>query len=301
MAIKRYRRPPNVPVDSAEISDQHVFGLLVWLDASHFCASSHEEGRIDMTTSALSLSQVLAAISDGNRDQQKVTLAIAEHLGFDGEDAEVRAVEFIYLAVQRVKKDVSNLDLEQVSKDQLIKYVNNFAGITNLSHIYMKVLDAKNNFLKPDHINRLLDVHSALAQVARLPELPKEARDLAVEVRDIRSGFAESELPEHIKRVAIKRLGQIASILENAELFQPHELQEALEALIGSIVVQPPSKKSADYGLVGRVFKTAGTILTVLKGVDVGLGTTVTIIGNANALLEAVQPSEDAEAPTDEH
>ncbi|MEM8647889.1 MAG: hypothetical protein AAGF86_16300, partial [Pseudomonadota bacterium] len=138
-----------------------------------------------MTTSTQALNQLLAVASKHRDPQTLFVAAVAEHLGLDGPDAEPQAVTYLYRLVKRIRDDIESLPLEESAKSQARSYVTPFSGLESFAHIHLNIQNAKNNFLKPDNMVGLVNLHMAMSGHVEFIDLDKNTKALAAKFRDL--------------------------------------------------------------------------------------------------------------------
>lgn len=248
-----------------------------------------------MTTSALSLYQLLAIAKPNVRQKDRFLTVLADHLELSEPDAEARVAHLLINLLVSVETDVEKLPIADEMKSHLRHHLAPFKGISNLSQLHLDVQNAKLNFLKPEHLNGLTDLHLALTGHIERPTVGKDAKELAAQFNSIREEILVADLPESVKRVLLKRTGQIASTLEHFYAFGAQALQEELEGLVGAMVVNPPTNDPKNGSLIKRLAGLSIAGLVVLTTVDASLEKTVSITENANKLIEIVAEEVDGE------
>ncbi len=199
-----------------------------------------------MTTSAQALNEVLSYVNKRGDPKQRFLSCVADFLNLSGELAEVDALKQLYSVYLEIEKDISSVPLGDTEKQQLRNYLAPFKGIHNLAHVHMDVANAKNNFLKPDHLVGLMNVHMALSGHVIRVQLDSNALEIASDARSLASAVVASDLPDRLKYTLSKRLVQVAATIEHFGLFGSRELEEELEALLGTIAVYRDEGKSEE-------------------------------------------------------
>lgn len=248
-----------------------------------------------MTTSALSLYQLLAVTRSNKTPTDKFLTVLADNLELTDPDAEAQVVQLLVNLILNTEADIEKLPVADDMKAHLRRHVAPFKGISNFSQIHFDVKNARANFLKPEHLNGLTDLHLALTGHIERPTVGKDAKELAARFNRIREEILDADLPESMKLVLLKRTGQIASILEHFYAFGAQALQEELEGLVGAMVVNPPTNDLKNGSLIKRLAGLSVAGLVVLTTVDASLEKTVSIAENANKLIEIVAEEADGE------
>jgi hypothetical protein len=242
--------------------------------------------RADMTTSALSLSQLLLVANARPEPKLKFLSAIADHLGLIGDDAEVQALSVLVTVIFEIERDINSLPVEDEMKNHLLGMLAHFNGIRYLSQAHMDLQHAKANFLKEGHILGLTNIHLALTGHVEKPTLSKDAKELAKRFNDVRDDVLNAELPESLKKILLKRTSQISSILDHFYAFGAQSLEEELEGLVGALVVHSPKGDASSGSLHKKLAVLAMAGLGILTAVDTGLGKTISIAESATKLVE---------------
>lgn len=244
-------------------------------------------GVFNLTTSALALNQILSSVSRAAKNV-KFTTAVADQLGLDGLDAEPEAVKHLYLLVERVKRDIEGLPFDDVLKKQAMSMITPFNGLANFGHIHMDIANSKANFLKPENLVGLTNLHMTLTGHVEYSDLPPETKKIADEFRELRDAIQAVNFPPRLKEVLQKRVSQIISMLENFYFFGADALQQEIEALVGAMVINPPNKGDKAEGVFSRMTAAITLTLKGLKTVDKGMGTVLAIEDKGEALMEIV-------------
>ncbi|MEJ2020005.1 MAG: hypothetical protein P8X51_17565, partial [Maritimibacter sp.] len=79
-----------------------------------------------MTTSAQTLNEILAAVSQTKPDTQRFTAVVAQILGLSGDDREAEVVKILSTLVRRIQADVEQSPLDDASKKHVLNYVAPF-------------------------------------------------------------------------------------------------------------------------------------------------------------------------------
>jgi len=216
-----------------------------------------------MTTSALSLYQLLTAARSHKPLTDRFLTVLADHLELGEPDSEAQVVRLLTNLIISAESDIEKLPIEDTMKAHLRRHIAQFNGIKNFSQIHLDIKNAQASFLKPEHLNGLTDLHLALTGHIEFRLLGKDAKNLAEKFRDLNGEILGADLPPDLKRIVLKRTGQIASILEHYYAFGGQSLREELEGLVGAIVVNPPSKGSNSIPLYQKIaaFASAGFVL----------------------------------------
>lgn len=242
-----------------------------------------------MTTSAQSLNQLLT-IANGHRPEtDRFISVIAEYLGIGGPNAEPEVILRIYLLVSKIESDIESLPIDESSKQLARTHLAPFMGLKSFAHFPQNIKQSKQNFLHPQHLVGLTNLHMAISGHIKSGDLDKTTKKLSAKFHEMRDEVASSVLPDQAKRVLLKRLGQISSILEHFDVFGAEALQEEVEALVGAIVVNQQKCGKSNSGIFRKLAKITGTLLLVLKGADVGLDSALSIAENGPALIEVTQ------------
>jgi hypothetical protein len=192
--------------------------------------------------------------------------------------------QFCRKIVAAVQADISLLPIDDVKKAHLNKIVTPFTPFLTLNNIHISIKSAKDNFLKAENLVGLMTVHFALTGhiVHNVPDRTS-AETLAEAVQN-------EDLPESVKRVFLKRIWKMSSILDHYSAFGPAELQDELDGLVGALVI------NHKIGLTAfKIFKSiaAATVsgYVLLQGVDSSLQAATSIENQIHALLErATEP-----------
>lgn len=178
-----------------------------------------------MQTSALSLQQILAVASSAPNKQANFLQVLADHLKLQGPDAKTQVISILLSKLSQIKEDIGTLPIDDKMKNHLNNQLSPFSGILNLSHIHMNIDNAKNNFLKGDHLIGLTNVHLALTgHVSRDNIEREEAESLAESFRSLAVKIKNERLPESLKHSILKRTLKMASILDHYYAFGPDDL-----------------------------------------------------------------------------
>ncbi|WP_323784628.1 hypothetical protein [Thalassovita sp.] len=249
-----------------------------------------------MTTSAQSLNQLLAIANKAQNPKDKFLFVLVEHLGLEGEDARAQVISILLRLIGDVETDIDALPVDDTMKAHLRRYVSPLNGLKDLTQIHMDIHNAKNHFLKADHLVGLTNVHLALTGHIERPALSKDAKELAESFNGLRGEIVEADLPESLKRVLLKRVSQIASILEHYYAFGAKVLEDELEGLVGALVVSAPQNASKSGPLYKKLAKYVATGFRVLTAVDAGFAGAVSIAENASKLIEFVEENTGGES-----
>lgn len=240
-----------------------------------------------MTTSAQALNQILSSVSRV-ANNVKFTKAVADQLGLDGLDAEPEAVKHLYLLVERVKRDICRLPFDDASKKQAMSLITPFNGLVGFGHVYMDIANSKSNFMKPENLVGLTNLHMTLTGHVEYSDLPPETKKIADEFRGLRDQIQSASFPPRLKDVLQKRVSQIISMLENFYFFGADALQQEIEALVGAMVINPPSKDDKASGVFSGLSAAITSTLKGLKTADKGMGTALALKDKGEALMQIV-------------
>lgn len=239
-----------------------------------------------MTTSAQALNQILSSVSRVRKDE-KFTTAIADQLGLGGLDAEPEAVKHLYLLVNRVRRDIEELPDDALRK-QATSMIVPFNGLVSFGHIHMDIANSKANFLKPENLVGLTNLHMMLTGQVEYSDLPPETKKIADEFRDLRDQIHAANFPPRLRDILQKRVSQIISMLENFYFFGADALQQEIEALVGAMVINPPSKDNKARGVFSGLSAAIASTLKGLKSADKGMGTALALKDKGEAIMEIV-------------
>lgn len=245
-----------------------------------------------MTTSAQALNQLLSVANKHPNKNDKFLKVVAAHLGLLNKSAEVEVIQLLVRLLDRIDADIETMNVGEEEKTHARKFLGPFANIRNFSHLHLNIQQAKDNFLKADHLVGLMSLHLALSGHTNYFDLDSETKKYAEDVRRLRDEMLDLDLPTYAKKIVTARLAQIASMLENFYAFGPDALQAEIEALVGAIVVNPPNKDSKASASYGRTVAVLLAILAGLKSVDSALGATLSMSEKGKALLELYSPDD---------
>ena len=242
-----------------------------------------------MTTSAQALNELMTFASSYRTPHVRFVSVIAEYLGYKSEDADPKVVYQIFVLIKRIENEIEILPHDEKTKDQARRLIAPFRVLKNLQNLHLDINTAKKSFLSATNLVGLTNLHMALSGHVDSLSLDKQTRDLATKFREISVEVRETEIPNHLKKMIFKRSDQIASILDRFELFGAEALQEEVEALVGAIVINPPSNKGVGGAFVKKICITSVAVLAALKGLDAGLGTVLEIADKSEKLIEVAQ------------
>ncbi|SFQ36677.1 hypothetical protein SAMN05421853_104203 [Roseivivax halotolerans] len=246
-----------------------------------------------MTTSAEQLNFILSQVSgQKNRVKERVLTITADLLEISGDERELFALSRLQKLIRETKSGIEQLPFEEAQKKQLRGYIAPFSGIENFTQSHATLETAKNNFLKPENLVNLTNIHFALAGRVEKATLPSEASELAEEFRSLKGKLPSTSIPDNIKKLIAVRIDQSIAILENSQLFDPEDLQLEIEALTGSVVVNGAASTTEDRKFFGWVAKACVGALAFLGGTDLALGRLLSIHENANKFIEIIDPEE---------
>lgn len=229
-------------------------------------------------TSAMALFELMNVVNKHNIQNDKFVSVIAKQLDIEGPDADPEALLVLYRLVKRIETDIDSLAVADPEKAHIRKFLAQFAGIVNLSHIGMTVQQAQSSFLKPVHINELMNLHVALNGHVVTQDLDGDVKKIASQLLELRQEVFSSELPDRTKRVLAKRLAQIHSVLEHFGVFGIDDLEEEIEALVGTVVLGKLSEGGGtDERIFDKVASFAGKLIKFAKSADGGLGTALSL------------------------
>lgn len=254
-----------------------------------------------MTTSALSLYQLLAATKKHRPDTDKFITVLANHLELKSADAEAKALGLILNLLQKADLDIGQLPVDDGMKSHLRRHLVPFDGLKNFTQIHQSFAHAQKSFLDPKNLNGLTDLHLALTGHVETKPISKDATEIAKKFRALSDELIDAEIPPDVKFVLKKRTDQIASILEHYYAFGAQSLKEELEGLVGAIVTNPPAKgaKSIPYfkTLIGLV--SAGFV--ILAEVDDATDNVISLAEKVGGFLEFVDDDTPSEVDFDKH
>ena len=196
-----------------------------------------------MTTSALAFQQLLQVVSSRAKNNESFLVALSNVLGLAGPESKLEALAVLSRLLGQVRKDLEDLDLDEKSKVHLKAFLAPFGGIESFSQVHMNVDNAKKNFLRPDYLVGLVNVHVALAGRISRFEDREAAEHLAGQIKDALDAIRDSTFDPAIKDLLTKRLLEIMNILYNLQYFGTEKLSRELDALAGAIVLHVPAHK----------------------------------------------------------
>ncbi|MEO0439162.1 MAG: hypothetical protein AAF098_19970 [Pseudomonadota bacterium] len=246
-----------------------------------------------MTTSAQSLNQLFAAATNSTDKQQKVVTVVASHLGLTGDDAEAIAIYHIHKLLRRISNDIDNLPIDDVSKKQARNYLGKFQPLTNFNGFHMSVNDAVNNYMKADHLVGLINLHMAISGHVEYINAGSDITKHSDTLRSLIDDIEHEDISDFAKRVLRKRLIQLRSIIDNFDVYSPEELAEALEALVGSIIINQPKAPQSAAKTYAKIVVVTGALLAALAGISQGLGSLVSITESSQKLLGVIDGTEE--------
>lgn len=239
-----------------------------------------------MSTSAQALNEVLSFISKQGKPTDRFVASAANYLGLEGPGHEAEALKQLSILFIEILTQIDALPHDDTAKNQLKRYMSQFNGIVSFGHMGMDVNAARKNFLKSDNLVGLMNVHMALSGHFAISGIDREALDLAAEARCIRLEIADSQMPERVKFVLMKRLSQVASIVDHFGVFGLEQLQQELEALVGALVVNRPAKSDGkEQGLIKRIAQLTSKGLSAINKVDKATGSALKIAENADSFV----------------
>ena len=246
-----------------------------------------------MTTSAQRLSLILSQVSSHGKEKDSFVSVAAEVLCLEGEAREIVALQKLISLINEVQRDIERLPIEDEHKQHLLKFLNALNGLRNLSQVHQNMENVKRNFLKPENVVNITNIHLALSGHFESTELPREEGELAANFRELKLKVQKSSLPHHAKVSISIRVNQIASILDCSYAFTPEELKVELDALVGSIVVASKEKTPKSSTLLGSLAAAAAAGFVLLGKADKNLGHLVSIGENGERLIEFFKESSE--------
>jgi hypothetical protein len=246
-----------------------------------------------MTTSAHRLYLILSQASSHGKEKEPFLSAAAEVLSLEGEMREIAALEKLVGLINEIKRDIERLPVEDEHKRHLNKFLNAFNGLRNLSQAHQTMENVKKNFLKPENVMNITNIHLALLGHFESKELPKETNELATRFRELKFKVNDSSLPHHAKVSISIRINQIASILECSYAFTPEELKVELDALVGSIVVARKDTTRKNAALLGSLATATAAVFVFLGKADKGLSHLISIGEKGERLVEFFDESSE--------
>jgi len=238
-------------------------------------------------TSALALSQILSLVSRKPDDVRFLT-ATADCLGVSGPEAEIEVLRHLVRLTIQIESDIEFLKLDSKTTAALKQESSPFIGIRSLSQVHQNVKQAKASFLNPAHLVGLTRLHAAFAHAKPIPELSDDARSLAEDFKEALSKLQNSKMPDDLKADIELHLRQIIATLENYYFFSSKQLDHSLEALVGTLVLNPDEaeKHSKD---VKPVQKVVANLLTALSSSEKYSTIARKLAENGAALLDVLK------------
>ena len=236
-----------------------------------------------VSTSAEQLYSVLNGASL-KRDDLKLGYGITKAIGAPLEDTSI-AMKYMSNLVMNI-----NADLEVSFEDPLLAHMKTlmqpFQKLLNFS-IYDQTcrnLGSQGNLLSSRCVNGLLGVDAALQGKCERPTLTASDEVLA-SVSSLRNTLQEIELPENVQRILNKRIDQFEDAIRQFKFYGVTGMNEAMEALLGSVELYVPQKKK---------FKPAysqlrGAVFTTFLVVSTAVATTNNAVKDGVELIENIQ------------
>jgi hypothetical protein len=238
-----------------------------------------------MTTSAGALTRLLSIAVHHNNPSDKFAKVVADRLSLEGDDCETQAILRLHYLITQVHKDIEQLPFDDARKKRLKTFITPLNGLHNFSQSYVDIATAKNNFLKGDVISGLMNIDDALSGNVDYRDFDSKTKEFAEKLRTLRTEFSATDAPERLKRVVLKRLSQIASMIENLHVYGADAIQEELEALVGAILVNPPDRSTKAYQVSKRIAIACGVIFLALPQIDASLGAAKSLPGSVTELI----------------
>ncbi len=239
-----------------------------------------------MTTSAQQLNELLSPVS---RAAPSITFlaAVSNRLDLEGDDAEMRALEQVYNTARNVKSDIDLSDDPEL-KNRATQLFKPFSPLLKFSGYHLNIQQAKGNFLKPENMVGLTDLHLMLKGVTARPELPlEESKELAAEFALLKDKVVACEgLPDGFKEALLKRLNQVSSAFDHFFAFGEEGLERELEALIGSIFLHVYETPADNVPLLKEVWDKVGQGFGLLRSINDKAGTFISLSEKGQKLLE---------------
>jgi len=246
-----------------------------------------------MTTSAQQLSFVLSKINIRQRLKDRFLTVVADLLDIEGADRELVVLSRLHALVKETKADIDKLEYDQHLQKQLYSYINPFSGLENFSHVHLTIEGASKNFLKPENIVNLNNIHFALDGKINRQPAPPNTEEAVTKFRSLKEDLANIDIPLDIRRNIAQRIDHIVLILENAALFGAEDLRYETEALVGAIVLNAPRTGNDTAGFWQKAAKAASLALTALGWSDNAVKKVLSIAGNTMKLLEHLPSNDD--------
>jgi len=243
-------------------------------------------------SSALALKELLQLGQNKTKQEERFLSVVAMHLDNENPPRELFVLCKICKLIEDVHMDIENLPFEPTLRNHYTEQMKPFEGLRNFKHAQMTVKQAEQQFLKPEHISGLVNIHGCTALTATKVILSQDFEDLASEFLLIRGRVAESRFSDRFKRLLLDRIDQITILMKNSSVFDTEDLQREYEALAGALVVSNEQKSKDQDGTFDRILNLVGKGLTLLKTVDGGLGSVISISEKAQEFLGYVDNSD---------
>lgn len=243
-----------------------------------------------MTTSALSLNLLLSQVRGNGQLQTPFLDVLARHLGLEGESSRAEAALALFKLTQRVEADLEQLQIDDQTKKQLQKYLAPFKGLISMAHVHLDMKNAQNNFLKPDALVGLTNLHAAFSgKVERLSSL-QDGDELSLTARELIEKIPELGFPDDVAVAVRRRLHQIQIALESFEYFGAEFLSDALEDLVGALVIRvDKDAEKRDPGFWSEVKGLAYRGFDALENAKRASNSMVTVQENVAKLVDTAQ------------
>jgi hypothetical protein len=238
-----------------------------------------------MITSAQALNQFFALVLQNGNNSDKFLHVAAATLKLEGDGAEAHALVYIHDLLRRVKADIESLPFDDATKQQAHAYLRPFDGLMGFSQFHLDMKNARGNFLNPEHLVGLTNLHMALWGNVRTITPAKELVEIALEIRAYILEIQTLYIPDHVKRALHKRLEQVASMLENYFFYGGEAVKDELEALAGCIVFNAGSEGMEEKGFFKKASGAVQKAFKYLSATDSNLNVALSIAKKGDELL----------------
>ncbi|SMX43307.1 hypothetical protein [Maliponia aquimaris] len=251
-----------------------------------------------MTTSAQQLNFILSKVLSTNRPKERFLTVAADALDISGDDRELIILNRLFELVSLTEKEIELLGYDESLKKQLRNYLNPFKGLKSFAHVHLTLDGAKSNFLRPENVVNLTNIHFALDGKYEQSKLDFDTTEFVDRFRALKKDLLSSGLPTEILQNVARRLDHIISMLEHAHFFGTQNLKLETEALVGAIVLNAPKSEGKQSEFWGKTATAARFLLAALGWSDSVAEKVVSLAESGKKLISYLPDNDDSNPPS---